>query len=425
MLLCALHLALLTPLTGLRPLSSLASGTPELPPPRRRGARTPVEVPQSWYEEADSPLRPTVEPTEQEETMRRPPASERRRTAEPVSFFSSGDKGGRYKTADDDLFLPPPPEEPMREGELGEGRYGDAGGGRTQGYWAALMEAPDRLRASDLNELLQPDHLDRLRFTNFPMQAYGALFKWEVLVHDAIELYRRPWAIVAAEHDLPPPDDDDVMRAVGACPHGYPPLVSLHSMHRHRPCIVFLSPRAGMRPERAIQQTFLWSDDWGFTQQLAFEHYEAKQKVVETFEFQPAEGAVEWLTILKEYQVPCCVCAGTSLDLSAARLALRTAGLDELVDEYVTAEDGCETAEQTYLVSCIKVKRPPERCVVFEDDQRGIISAHDASAKVVAVLGNSGRLGGDLRNADMRVTDLGDLSLMSLRELFKGSGPIP
>ena len=117
---------------------------------------------------------------------------------------------------------------------------------RTEGWYAALSEAPDRLRASDLNEVLLPDHLDRLRFTNFPLQAHGMMFKWETIVGGALEVYRRPWQLVAEENNLRVPDDDEVMRSVG------------------------------MRPERAIQQTFMWTDDWGQTQQLAFAHFEAK-----------------------------------------------------------------------------------------------------------------------------------------------------
>ena len=94
----------------------------------------------------------------------------------------------------------------IREGELGEsGRYDDAAEGRTEGYYAGLAEAPDRLRASDLNELLLPGHLDRLRFTNFPLQAYGAIFKWEVLVENSLEAYRGPWVKVAEDNDLPLP----------------------------------------------------------------------------------------------------------------------------------------------------------------------------------------------------------------------------
>ena len=175
-----------------------------------------------------------------------------------------------------------------------------------------------------------------------------------------------------------------------------------------------------MRPERAIQQTFRWTDDWGETQKLAFEHYQAKSSVLQSLEFEAAEGAREWLALLNEYQVPCCVCAGTSLDRAAARRALSTAGLDELLEqcEYVTVEDGCETAEQTYLVACIKVQRPPERCVVFEDDVHGVIAAHEATAKAVAVVSSAAN-GSDLRIADQRVSSLDELSLMSLRELFK------
>lgn len=111
----------------------------------------------------------------------------------------------------------------------------------------------------------------------------------------------------------------------------------------------------GMRPERAIQYTFRWTDDWGETQKLAFEHYEKKADVMRTLSFEPAEGALEWLTTLNEYQVPTCACAGTTLDRAAAEHALTKAGLHHLVSELVTVEDGCETAEQSFLVACVKV----------------------------------------------------------------------
>jgi len=173
-----------------------------------------------------------------------------------------------------------------------------------------------------------------------------------------------------------------------------------------------------MRTERAIQ-SFMWTEDWGEMQKLAYEHFEAKTQVLSNLDFQPAEGALDWLSILNEYKVPCCACAGSSLDRKTAEAALSSAGLHSLLDEYVTAEDGCETTEQCYLLACIKVRRPPGRCVVFEDDQRGIVAAHDAMTKVVAVLSSSSSHG-DLRHADMRVTDLDCLSLMALRELFKG-----
>ena len=183
----------------------------------------------------------------------------RRTTAEPISFYAPDDSSSNGRRSrvtgwrdpdddKDDLFLPPLPSQPLREGELGgelpstrEGRYGAAGGGRSEGYYAALQADPQQLRASDLNELLQPDYMSRLRFNNFPLQQYGVIFKLDVMLSNAIEMHRRPWALVAAEQGMREPDDDEILRAIG------------------------------MRPERAIQQTFRWTDDWGETQKLAFE----------------------------------------------------------------------------------------------------------------------------------------------------------
>ena len=376
LLLCALFL---TPLAGLVPTSKQRIGAFDVPEPGRRQTHTSLRV-AAWYDGDGEQLGADAPPLE----------GTRRRSTPPVSYFSPSGPGRSAQTTEEDLFLPPPVPEPVREGEFGEGRYGDAGGGRTEGYWAALQEAPDRLRASDLNELLQPDHMDRLRFANFPMQAYGALFKWEVLVDDPLRVYREPWVKVAEANGLSVPDDDVIFKAVG------------------------------VRPERVIQQFFGWTDEWGVARQLAFDHYEAKAEMLRTHEFQAAEGAVKWLELLNEYQVPCCLCAGTSLDKPSAEAMAERAGFDHLLDQYVTAEDGCETTEQTYLVSCIKVRRPPERCVVFEDDQWGVVAAHEATAKAIAVLSSGSAKLGELRNADARVSTMDELSLMSLRELFKG-----
>jgi len=245
--------------------------------------------------------------------------------------------------------------------------------------------SPDQLRGGDLNELLQPDHLEQLLYANYPLQAYGALFKWDVLIDDVVQVYKAPWLVVAKDNDLLPPDDEDVLRATS------------------------------MRPERAIQQAFLWTSDWGFTQQLAFEHFEASRNSFRTQQFTPSVGAKEWLAALNKYGVPCCLCS--TLTRESAEFALEQAGLREYFQHLVTAEDGCETAEQTYLVSCVKLKRPPEKCVVFEDDPRGVVAAHDALTKVVAIAGR--HMSSDLRHADVRVSGLDDLSLMMLREIFK------
>jgi beta-phosphoglucomutase-like phosphatase (HAD superfamily) len=148
----------------------------------------------------------------------------------------------------------------------------------------------------------------------------------------------------------------------------------------------------------------------------------SQAEMMRTRAFEASEGVVDWLEILKRYQVPCCVCATTSFDQAAVTYLLSSSGLQPYFDVCVTAEDGCETTEQGYLVAAIKLRRPPMRCVVFEDEPRGVAAAHEATAKVVALMGSHS--GGDLRHADMRVSALDDLSLMSLRELFKGLPPM-
>jgi len=258
-----------------------------------------------------------------------------------------------------------------------------------QGYWAPLAYSPDRLRAGDLNEMFHPDYMQRAKFSVSPMQAYGALFKSETVLDGMLELNRESWTMVANEHDYEPPDDEQVLRAMG------------------------------VRPERAIQSIFRWTDDWGDTKRLAFERWEAHTKIFQQFDFQPAPGAINWLSVLGEYKVPCVV--ATKLAREEADAVLEKAGLRDLFQHVVTADDGCETAEQEYLVSCLKIERPPSRCVVFENEPQGVVSAHDAMTKVVAVIGQ--HPGYAFQHADMRIGSLEELSLMSLREVFRDEDP--
>ena len=133
------------------------------------------------------------------------------------------------------------------------------------------------------------------------------------------------------------------------------------------------------------------------------------------FDFHAVEGAREWLALLNEYRVPCCCCS--QLDRESVVKALTASGLAEFFQDVVTADDECETTEQKILLASVKLRRPPERCVVFEDDPRGVASAHDATAKAIALVGKHG--GGELRHADIRISGLEDLSMMTLRQVFQ------
>lgn len=293
------------------------------------------------------------------------------------------------------------PEEPDYS-KVGAGSSGSSGSGNRavysyegddlddyEDYWAPLRQRPDRLRGSDLNELLQPDHLSRLRFINSPMQAYGALFKWDVLEEDPISVYRAPWVAVAEDNEFRIPGDGEILRALT------------------------------MSPQRAITQTFSWTRDWGETRELSFKHFEASKQAMRDHVFRVPPGAEDWLQLLNEYGIPCCLCC--RFDKASAELALEKAGIRKYFQQLVTAEDECETPEQTYLVSSIKVRRPPQNCVVFEDEPRGVASAHDATAKVVAMVGRHEGAG---FKADRAVSAFDELTLMTLRDIFKADSAV-
>ena len=71
-------------------------------------------------------------------------------------------------------------------------------------------------------------------------------------------------------------------------------------------------------------QQFLWTDDWGQTQKLAFEHFENKAELIRNYAFEPSEGVIQWLDLLKEYEVPCCFASGADFDKAAAEQIKQT-----------------------------------------------------------------------------------------------------
>lgn len=285
--------------------------------------------------------------------------------------------------------------------------------------------SPDRLRSSDLNDLLQPDFMEQKRFGISPMQAIGAVFKDETVVSGMDELNKESWRAVAKYNNLPPPDDDHLELAMGAPLRPSPSCPALpHAPPSRHPAAT--SPTlgdasraaAGMLPERAIQQTFMWTDDWGETKRWSAEVSEAYARMLPEANFTATPGAVDWLTALNEYQVPCVVC--TSVARAQVVTMLEKAGLSNMFQEIVAADDGCETQEQAYLLASLKLKRPPMKCVVFADEPKEVSVAHETTAKAIAVVSKHSGNGGlrrDFSHADLRVSGLQELRISQLKEI--------
>ena len=78
------------------------------------------------------------------------------------------------KRAGVQLVTEPEPEQEAGDGELGQTRRTATKSRNAaeeyDGYYAPLSNSPDKLRGSDLNELLYPDYMDRAKFNVSPMQ---------------------------------------------------------------------------------------------------------------------------------------------------------------------------------------------------------------------------------------------------------------
>ncbi|XP_057989861.1 5-amino-6-(5-phospho-D-ribitylamino)uracil phosphatase, chloroplastic-like isoform X3 [Hevea brasiliensis] len=132
------------------------------------------------------------------------------------------------------------------------------------------------------------------------------------------------------------------------------------------------------------------------------------------------EGLKEWLDAVARAGIPCAVVS--SLDRVNMVGALERMGLKKYFQAIVTEEDGMESIAHRFLSAAIKLDRKPSKCVVFEDDPRGITAAHNCTMMAVALIGAHPAY--ELVQADLAVASFNELSVINLRRLFanKGSG---
>ncbi|XP_057843877.1 5-amino-6-(5-phospho-D-ribitylamino)uracil phosphatase, chloroplastic isoform X5 [Cryptomeria japonica] len=132
----------------------------------------------------------------------------------------------------------------------------------------------------------------------------------------------------------------------------------------------------------------------------------------------PMEGLKDWLEALYTAGVPCAITS--SLDRQSIVAALERMGLRNYFQAIVADEDGMESIAQRFLSAAVKLERPPSKCVVFEDDPRGITAAHNCTMVAVALIGSHPAY--ELVQADLAVASFSELSVFNLRRLFANKG---
>ncbi|XP_024448339.2 5-amino-6-(5-phospho-D-ribitylamino)uracil phosphatase, chloroplastic isoform X2 [Populus trichocarpa] len=133
---------------------------------------------------------------------------------------------------------------------------------------------------------------------------------------------------------------------------------------------------------------------------------------------EPIEGLEEWLDAVSRVHIPCAVVS--CLDRINMVGALERMGLKKYFQAIVSEEDGMESIAHRFLSAAMKLDRKPSKCVVFEDDPRGIAAAHNCTMMAVGLIGAHPAY--DLVQADLAVASFNELSVINLRRLFANKG---
>jgi HAD superfamily hydrolase (TIGR01509 family) len=257
-----------------------------------------------------------------------------------------------------------------------------------EGFETFRADGPLKVDVDYLNDKLQDGILQRIRYAMKPDEAYGLIFSWDNVVADTRALKRKAWNQLASEEGKDIPEDGDIEKLM------------LNAGADHVLNKLFLSDKEESKLDRL---------------KLRFSqiYYDNLLKVE-----RPMEGLKDWLEAVYTARIPCAVVS--SLDRKHMVEALQQMGLDKYFQAIVTEEDGMESIAHRFLSAAVKLDRKPSKCVVFEDDPRGVTAAHNCTMMAVALIGAYRAY--DLEQADLAVANFSELSVINLRRLFANKG---
>ncbi|KAE9451562.1 hypothetical protein C3L33_16550, partial [Rhododendron williamsianum] len=285
-----------------------------------------------------------------------------------------------------------------------------------------------------LNEKLQEGFLKRIRYAMKPDEAYGLVFSWDNVVSDTQTLKLKAWEQLASEEAEQPAELVLHPSKEGAGVASWTLAIE-----------VFLGPRyefsrkeipgdgdgdaqrlllyAGA--DHVLHKILLWEKEGSeldrLTSRLSQLYYENLLKLSE-----PMDGLHQWLDAVYRSHIPCAVVS--SLDRINMVEALERMGLRKYFQAIVSEEDGMESIAHKFLSAAVKLDRKPSKCVVFEDDPRGVTAAHNCTMMAVGLIGAHPAYVPEsvtwyvLGQADLAVASFNELSVINLRRLFAHKG---
>ncbi|CAI9091840.1 OLC1v1026939C1 [Oldenlandia corymbosa var. corymbosa] len=257
-----------------------------------------------------------------------------------------------------------------------------------EGFESFRPDGPLKIDVDFLNDRLQEGFLKRIRYAMKPDEAYGLIFSWDNVLADARLVKLNAWRQLAYEEGKKLPEDDETQRQ----------LVSADA-------------------EYVLHKVLTWDEVENDLDRLSLRLSQLyHDNFLELSE--PVEGLKDWLDAVSTARIPCAVVS--SLDKRTMVQALERMGIMKYFQAIVSDEDGMESMAHRFLSAAVKLDRKPSKCVVFEDDPRGITAAHNCTMMAVALIGAHPAYA--LEQADLAVASFNELSVINLRRLFAHNG---
>ncbi|KAK9124692.1 hypothetical protein Sjap_014294 [Stephania japonica] len=257
-----------------------------------------------------------------------------------------------------------------------------------EGFETFRSDGPLKIDVDFLNDKLQEGFLQRIRYAMKPDEAFGLIFSWDNVVADTRVLKLNAWKQLASEEGKYIPEDVGIQKSI-------------------------LSAGA----DHVLQKILFWGEGESelerMKSRLSQLYYENLLKLST-----PIEGLKEWLDAVSTARIPCAIVS--CLDRKSLVEALHRMGLSKYFQAIVAEEDGMESIAHRFLSAAVKLDRKPSKCVVFEDDPRGITAAHNCTMMAVALIGAHPAY--ELVQADLAVASFSELSVINLRRLFAHNG---
>ncbi|KAL9332669.1 hypothetical protein ACSQ67_002279 [Phaseolus vulgaris] len=252
-----------------------------------------------------------------------------------------------------------------------------------EGFETFRTDGPLKVDVDYLNEKLQDGFLHRIRYAMKPDEAYGLIFSWDNVVAGTRAVKRKAWEQLASEEGKDIPKEGDIYTSADYVLHKF-----------------FLSDKE----ENELNRLKL---------RFSQIYYDNLLRLAK-----PIDGLKDWLEAVYTARIPCAVVS--SLDRRNMLKVLERMGLSKYFQAIVTEEDGMESIAHRFLSAAVKLDRKPSKCVVFEDDPRGVTAAHNCTMMAVALIGAHPAY--DLGQAEITVANFSELSVINLRRLFANNG---